>query len=331
MTDRSASDRLPFRAAGEKSLSVVIPVRDEAGNVDTLHRELVEVLEQLGWRFEVLFVDDGSKDGTVKRLEVLAERDHRVRVLELTRNFGQTAALQAGFDHARGAVIVTLDGDLQNDPHDIPRLLAEIEGGHDVVSGWRRRRRDRLFSRRLPSVAANRMISSLSGMRVHDHGCALKAFRRNAIEQTALYSDMHRFVVIMVNMAGGRYRELVVNHRPRSSGRSKYGLGRVWKVLLDMIVVVSLRRLANRPGRWFLAASVPFALAVVVSVVLSVWSYLGELPDVDSSLVLVGNAMLCAFAVGHFVLLAILGELVVATGDYRESTSVLVNGRRVPG
>jgi glycosyltransferase involved in cell wall biosynthesis len=309
----------------DTGVSVVVPVYDEEENVELLHVELSAVLGSLASPWEILFVDDGSRDGTLARLEGIARRDAHVRVLQMSRNYGQTAALQAGFDHARGEVIVTLDGDLQNDPADIPRLLAEIDAGSDVVSGWRRNRQDKLLSRRLPSVIANRVITWLTRVAVHDHGCALKAYRRVIIERTSLYSDQHRFIVAMASMTGGRCREIVVNHRARRAGRSKYGLGRVWKVLLDMMVLVTLIRFATRPARWFLLLGFPFTLASLSFAAVAALAYWSSGPQETPPIVLVGGALLCAFAAGHFVLLAILGELVMTTGDYREIDSVLAS------
>jgi glycosyltransferase involved in cell wall biosynthesis len=310
--------------SGDSTVSVVVPVFDEEKNVESLHDELSTVLASLGVPSEIVFVDDGSQDGTLSQLVAVARKDPRVRVLQLSRNCGQTAALQAGFDHARGEVIVTLDGDLQNDPRDIPRLLAEIESGFDVVSGWRRNRKDRLLSRRLPSMMANWIVAWLTGVKVHDHGCALKAYRRGVTDRTSLYSDMHRFIVVIASMTGGRCREIVVNHRARRAGRSKYGLGRVWKVLLDLMVLVTLTRFATRPARWFLLLSLPFAGAGALFVVAAALAYWSADPQDTSPIVLVGAAFLYCFAAGHFVLLAILGELIMATGDYREIDSVLV-------
>jgi glycosyltransferase involved in cell wall biosynthesis len=303
-------------------LSVVVPIFEEVENVGPLHAELAQVLGTLDEEAEILFVDDGSRDGSTARLEELARKDQRVRVVCLSRNYGQTAALQAGFDHARGDVIVTLDGDLQNDPRDIPRLLAEIAEGYDLVSGWRRERRDALLTRRLPSVAANRLLAWLTGVRMHDHGCTLKAYRRSLTDRTVLYSDMHRFIVAIASVTGGRFREIVVNHRPRVAGRSKYGLGRVWKSLLDILVLVTITRFTSRPGQWFLVLSLPFALAGAGFVVGAAAIY--SLSAEPTPIVMAGGAILCAFAAGHFVLLSVLGELVMATGDYREIDSVLL-------
>lgn len=228
-------------------LSVIIPLFNEEESVEELYRELAATLDGLGRSYEVLFVDDGSADGTVERLRQAAAGDPHVRIIRFRRNFGQTAALSGGFDHARGEIICTLDGDLQNDPADIPRLLESIDEGHDVVSGWRRRRRDPFLARRLPSAIANRLISWIGGVRLHDYGCTLKAYRRAVLSDVRLYGEMHRFVPIYASWYGGRIAEIEVNHRPRRHGRSKYGLDRTIKVILDLIVIAFLSRYSRKP------------------------------------------------------------------------------------
>ncbi|HUH84271.1 MAG TPA: glycosyltransferase family 2 protein [Stellaceae bacterium] len=228
-------------------LSVIIPVHDEAESIAPLHQELAAVLGPLGRGYEIIFVDDGSRDGTLAVASEIAARDRSVKVVQLLRNYGQTAAMMAGIDYAQGAVIVAMDGDGQNDPADIPRLLAELEKGYDVVSGWRTERKDRTLTRRLPSFFANRIISAISGVRLHDYGCSLKAYRREVIKSVRLYGEMHRFIPIYTTWFGGRIAELPVNHRPRLGGRSKYGLGRTFKVLLDIAVVRFLDRYLTKP------------------------------------------------------------------------------------
>jgi glycosyltransferase involved in cell wall biosynthesis len=224
-------------------ISVVIPVFNEQDNVAELYQRLTGVLTE---SVEFIFVDDGSADETVSRLQAIAAADDRVRVIRFRRNFGQTAALSAGIDHARGAIIVPMDGDLQNDPADIPRLLAKIAEGYDVVSGWRVDRQDN-FRRRLPSVIANRLISWISGVRLHDYGCSLKAYRKDVLADVRLYGEMHRFVPIYASWQGARVTELPVMHHARMHGKSKYGLERTIKVVLDLIVVKFLANYATKP------------------------------------------------------------------------------------
>lgn len=224
-------------------LSIIVPVYNEEANVGELYRRLAT---QLGSDAEFLFVDDGSTDSTAARLSELAAQDPRVRIIRFRRNFGQTAALSAGIDHARGEIIVPMDGDLQNDPSDIPRLLEKLDEGYDVVSGWRVDRQDPLH-RRLPSQIANRLISWISGVRLHDYGCSLKAYRRAALEDVRLYGEMHRFVPIYASWHGASVTELPVTHHPRTAGKSHYGIERTIKVVLDLIVVKFLSSYATKP------------------------------------------------------------------------------------
>jgi glycosyltransferase involved in cell wall biosynthesis len=233
-------------------LSVLIPVLNEAANVGTLHHELTAVLGPTGLHYEVIFVDDGSTDGTPARLAAIQDGDpDHVRVAFLRRNCGQTAALSAALDLARGSVLIPMDGDLQNDPADIPRLLAKLDEGCDVVSGWRRDRKDRFLTRKVPSWLANRLVARLSGVPLHDFGCTMKAYRRRVLEGVRLYGEMHRFIPVFAMWQGGKVAELVVNHRPRTAGKSKYGLGRTFNVVLDLILIRFYQRYAQRPMHFF--------------------------------------------------------------------------------
>ncbi|HMB07586.1 MAG TPA: glycosyltransferase family 2 protein [Isosphaeraceae bacterium] len=233
-------------------LSVLIPVCNEEANVAPLHVELDRVLRALPWRYELVFVDDGSTDGTSDRLAAIQDADpEHVRVAFLRRNCGQTAALAAALDLARGAILVPMDGDLQNDPADIPRLLDRLDQGFDVVSGWRRDRKDKFLTRKVPSWLANRLIARLSRVPLHDFGCTMKAYRRRVLEGVRLYGEMHRFIPIFASWQGARVAELVVHHRPRIAGRTKYGLGRTFNVVLDLILILLFRRYAQRPIHLF--------------------------------------------------------------------------------
>jgi glycosyltransferase involved in cell wall biosynthesis len=231
-------------------LSVVIPVYNEVENVADLHAQLTAALEPMDRPYEILLVDDGSTDGTREALSVIEAGDPRVRVLRLRRNFGQTAAFSAGFDHARGDVIVTSDGDLQNDPRDIPALVARLEQGYDMVCGWRRERHDS-FSRVLPSRIANGLISWSTGVHLHDYGCSLKAIRAEVVQGLRLYGEMHRFIPAVASWMGVSVTEMEVNHRPRTRGRSKYGIGRTLRVLLDLFTVKFLLAYGTRPAHLF--------------------------------------------------------------------------------
>lgn len=232
-------------------VSVVIPVFNERDNLPLLHERLVASLAPLGRPWEILYVDDGSFDGSTELLEGLAASEPRVRAIVLARNFGQTPALAAGIDHASHDVIVTMDADLQNDPADIPRLLAAIDGGASIVSGWRRNRRDPWLTRVLPSLVANVVIARVTGVRIHDLGCTLKAYRRKLFQSFQLVGDMHRFLPVFGAAAGGRLVEIEVAHAPRHAGASKYGLSRTWKVLLDLIAVKFLLDFGTKPMRLF--------------------------------------------------------------------------------
>lgn len=233
-------------------LSILIPVYNEVDNVEPLHAEIDAVLRGRMLRYEVIFVDDGSVDGTAAKLKAIqaADPDH-VLVAFLRRNCGQTAALSAALDISRGRILIPMDGDRQNDPADIPRLLARLEEGFDVVSGWRRRRQDTLVTRKIPSRIANRLVAKISGVALHDFGCTMKAYRRRVLEGVRLYGEMHRFIPIFAFWQGGKVTELEVNHRARTAGKTKYGLGRTFNVVLDLLLIRFFQRYAQRPIHLF--------------------------------------------------------------------------------
>lgn len=228
-------------------ISVVVPLYNEEESIPYLREQLVSALEQSGYTFEIIVVDDGSKDRSFALLSEWAREDHRLVIVRFRRNFGQTAAFSAGFDHARGEVVVTMDADLQNDPLDIPKLMAQIEQGYDIVSGWRQDRQDRFFDRKLPSMLANRLISNVTDVRLHDYGCSLKAYRRDVLQHVRLYGELHRFIPALVSQVGGTVTEVAVNHRARQFGRSKYGISRTVRVMLDLITVWFLGTYSTRP------------------------------------------------------------------------------------
>ena len=219
------------------SVSVVVPLYNERENILVLYRQLHDVLEQMGRPYEILFVDDGSNDGGWEQLRTLSAIDRRVKLIRFRRNYGQTAALQAGLQHAEGDAIVTIDGDLQNDPADIPLLLGKLDEGYDLVHGWRRDRKDRWLSRRVPSAIANWIISRATRFPIHDLGCTLKAIRREVAQELELYGEMHRFIPILAHQRGARCVEVVTRHHPRRFGRSKYGISRTLRVILDLLTV----------------------------------------------------------------------------------------------
>jgi glycosyltransferase involved in cell wall biosynthesis len=307
--------------APDIDLSIVVPLFNEEESVDALYAEVTAAAEGLGIDYEVLLVDDGSRDGTRDKLRAICARDPRVQAVFFRRNYGQTAALQAGFDHARGRVVITLDGDLQNDPQDFALLLRHIEEGNDVVCGWRRDRKDKMISRRLPSLAANWLIGALTGTRIHDNGCTLKAYRADVIKRARLYAEMHRFMAPMMSLSGCRTKEVEVNHRARQFGRSKYGISRIWKVFLDLLTVKMLLGFKTRPAVWFGLLGLPFLLAALVTFLLSLYHY--ALPAAKHSLVYPSVTVLFAFAFVHLILLGIFAELVVNVGDFKEIETIL--------
>ncbi|HKC57134.1 MAG TPA: glycosyltransferase family 2 protein, partial [Vicinamibacterales bacterium] len=230
----------------DPDISVVIPLRDEEENVVPLHRELADVLDQLGVSYEVILVDDGSADGTFEQLAMVQAQDPKVKAVRFTRNFGQTAAFAAGFSAARGQYIVTLDGDLQNDPRDIPGMLA-LARRKDIVSGWRRKRQDSFVTRHLPSAIANWLLGIITGVRLHDNGCSLKVYRANVVKPLKLRPGMHRYLPAIASQLGGRVAEVEVHHRPRRHGRSKYNLSRTFRVVADLVQLRRLMREAVDP------------------------------------------------------------------------------------
>ena len=230
-----------------QTLSILIPVFNEEGNLSLLYEKLVTALKKLERPYEVIFIDDGSSDGTLEILLDLRERNPNVKIISFTRNFGQTAALSAGIDFSKGDILIPMDGDLQNDPEDILSLLQKIEEGYDVVSGWRKDRKDPYLKRRLPSLIANKLISWMGGVHLHDYGCTMKAYRRDILKNIRLYGEMHRFIPIYAQWIGARVSEIPVRHFQRGSGASKYGMSRVFKVILDLMVVKFLLSYSQKP------------------------------------------------------------------------------------
>lgn len=245
------TERGSSAATDSPEVSLVIPVFNEEGNLTKLHEEIIEVLEPYGKRYEIIFVDDGSTDASFALLKALHHRDPRVGVIRFRKNFGQTAALAAGFDAARAPVIVTLDADLQNEPRDIPLLVERLDTGFDIVCGWRKDRKDPFLSRRLPSQIANWLISATTGVRLHDYGCTLKAFRSDVVKNLHLYGEMHRFIPAVASSLGVSIDEVVVGHRPRHQGVSKYGISRTFRVILDLMTVKFLLSYARSPLQIF--------------------------------------------------------------------------------
>lgn len=252
-------------------LSVVIPLLNEEENIPHLYKELNEVLSSLEHEHEIVFIDDGSTDTSLDLLHDLQKNDDHVVVVSFRKNFGQTAAMAAGFDYARGDIIITMDADLQNDPHDIPQLLEQINAGNDVVTGWRYDRKDAFINRRLPSIIANKIISKTTGVNLHDYGCTLKAFRREVVKNVRLYGEMHRFIPAIASGMGIDFTEVKVNHRPRRFGSSKYGISRTIRVILDLLTVKFLLSYATRPIQVFgllgvISGGIGFVIAMIMTI-----------------------------------------------------------------
>ena len=246
--EETLAENVQIRSDGKKpELSVFLPVYNEEPNLPPLHAKLDQSLKALGRTAEIIYVDDGSTDGSLRVLRELARRDNRVRVVALRRNYGQTAAMAAGIDAACGEVLIPMDADMQNDPADIARLLEKLDEGYDVVSGWRKNRQDKLITRKIPSMLANRLISWIGGVPLHDYGCSLKAYRRESIEDVRLYGEMHRFIPIYASWAGARVAEIPVEHHARTMGKSKYGLSRTLKVVFDLMTIKFMASYQTKP------------------------------------------------------------------------------------
>jgi glycosyltransferase involved in cell wall biosynthesis len=294
-------------------LSVIIPIYDEQDNILPLHEQLDHELGLLGRTYEIVYVDDGSRDGSPSRLRQLAESDPHVVVVQFRRNFGQTAALQAGIDLSRGHLLVFMDGDMQNDPSDIARLLEKIDEGNDVVSGWRKDRHDDLVRRKVPSWMANRLISWVTGVRLNDYGCTLKAYRRETLADVRLYGEMHRFMPAYASWTGATIAEIPVNHRARRFGRSKYGIWRTFRVLLDLLTVKLLGSYATKPIYFFGAFGFLLgAAAFVCGIVVLIEKLLPPYPQAHNNPLLLLAVFLATLGV-QFVLLGLLAELIMRT------------------
>jgi len=293
-------------------LSIVVPIYNEAANLPGLYREVIASVDSEGYDFELIMVDDGSLDDSFSIMVELARQDQRCKVIRLRRNFGQTAAMAAGFDAASGEIIVPMDGDLQNNPADIPKLLVKMAEGYDVVSGWRKNRKDTFITRKLPSLLANRLISKMTDVSLHDYGCTLKAYRKEILDQVQLYGELHRFVPALAFQAGARVTEVPVSHRPRTAGKSSYGIDRTLRVVLDLLTVKFLLKYSTRPlqlfGKWAFGS---FALALA-SFLTTLYMKYGEGLSMNRNPLLILSAFLL-FAGVQFIALGLLGELVTRT------------------
>jgi dolichol-phosphate mannosyltransferase len=323
--EETLSDRLTVPADSEQpELSIFLPVYNEEPNLPPLHEKLDEALRQLGQSAEIIYVDDGSTDGSLAILRELSHLDPRVRVVALKRNYGQTAAMAAGIDAAKGRVLIPMDADLQNDPADITRLLQKLDEGYDVVSGWRKNRQDKVITRKIPSMIANRLISWIGGVPLHDYGCSLKAYRRESLEDVKLYGEMHRFIPIYAAWAGARVTEIPVTHHARTMGKSKYGLSRTIKVIFDLITIKFMASYQTKPLYLFGWAGL---LTFGVSLLSTLLAFLMKFADwphhadfIQTPLPIM--AMVTLVLGVQLFLMGLLAEMLVRT--YHESQSKLI-------
>jgi glycosyltransferase involved in cell wall biosynthesis len=303
------------RDKGLKAVSVVIPIFNEEENIPPLYQALKTVMERMKTTYEVIFVDDGSNDDSGEILKRLSQGDKKLKLIQFRKNFGQTAAIAAGVEHAQGEIIVTMDGDGQNDPKDIPRLLEKLEEGYDVASGWRKNRKDPLLNKRFPSALANRLISWLTRVRLHDYGCTLKAYRRDILKDVRLYGEMHRFIPAYASWVGARIAEMEVAHHPRKYGRSKYGLSRTTSIILDLITILFLQRYSTKPIRLFGGAGmILLVLGLLTGLFVLfrklVWGGVWISPMILISFLFITMGVM-------FVLLGLIAEIIIRT--YHES------------
>jgi glycosyltransferase involved in cell wall biosynthesis len=299
-----------------QGISAIVPVYNEEDNVVPSYKEITEVLGAMGCEYEIIYVDDGSRDGSLERLRQIADRDARVRVVQFRRNFGQTAAMAAGFDHSRYDIVVTLDGDLQNDPREIPAMVSKLSEGYDLVAGWRKDRKDKFFSRRLPSMIANWIISKSTNVQLHDYGCTLKVMTGEVARGIKLYGEMHRFIPALAGEMGARIAEVPVNHRARRFGTSKYGISRTLRVILDLVTVKFLLGYSKRPIHLF--GTLGLLSGGFGGLILAVMTYQRMFQDIP-----MGNRPLLALGVMlviiglQFLVFGLIGEVLART--YYES------------
>lgn len=293
-------------------LSVIVPLYNEEECVTLLYEAIIKSVDTMAIDYEILFVDDGSKDQTVPIASALAAKDKRLRVIKFRRNYGQTPAMAAGIDNARGRILVTMDGDLQNDPDDIPMLVRKIDEGFDIVVGWRHKRQDKLITRKIPSKIANWLIGKITGVPIKDNGCSLKAYKASVIQNIPLYSEMHRFIPAMTSLAGTRIAEIRVKHHARMFGESKYGLSRIYKVLMDLLTIKTILSFFSRPLIIFAIGAGLFTIIGLTAFVTGFANYSSE-----PSIVFFSVGLLYTALAATLLLWGILGELVYRTGDLK--------------
>ncbi|RMD93251.1 MAG: glycosyltransferase [Calditrichaeota bacterium] len=299
----------------EIEYSVVIPVFNEEGNVELLYRRIINTMKKLNQPYEIIFVDDGSNDRTLEILQALKRKDEDLKIIKFRRNFGQSAAIGAGFEYARGKVIIAMDGDLQNDPADIPRLIEKLNEGYDIVSGWRKNRQDKLIIRKVPSKIANGLIRFLTKVPIHDTGCSLKAYRREVVKKIRVYGELHRFIPALARIEGARIGEIVVNHHPRKFGQSKYNITRTFKVIMDLTTLNLLLKYLPNPTHFFGLLGLLFNLFGGIALISIIYSLTKLHFQLSETNVLLSTAFL--FFAGGFQLLffGLIANMVIKTGD----------------
>lgn len=297
-------------------LSIILPVYNEEKSIPELHSKIINALSKLDKSYEIIYVDDGSSDATFEILSEISKTDEKVKVIQFRRNFGQTAAIAAGIKYSQGNILIPMDADLQNDPADIPKLLEKIDEGYDVVSGWRKKRKDKLITRRLPSFLANKLISWVTGVKLHDYGCTLKAYRREVVENINLYGEMHRFIPVYASWCGGKITEIVVTHHPRIYGKTKYGLSRTLKVILDLFTIKFFGSYSTKPIYVFggfgilscLCGIIVGAITLFQKYTYGVWIHKNPLLLLAVFLAIIGM---------QFIMMGLLAEIIIRT--YHES------------
>jgi glycosyltransferase involved in cell wall biosynthesis len=293
-------------------LSVIVPLYNEEDCVSPLYDAIVKSVGNMGIEYEMLFVDDGSTDNTIPVASKLAAKDKRLRIIKFRRNYGQTPAMAAGIDNARGKILVTMDGDLQNDPDDIPALTSKIEQGYDIAVGWRHNRQDKLVTRKIPSIIANWLIGKITGVPIKDNGCSLKAYRADVIKNIPLYSEMHRFIPAMTSIAGTQIAEIKVKHHARVFGQSKYGLSRIYKVLVDLLTIKTIIAFFSQPLKIFAIGSGLSAITGLITLIIGII----QIND-SSNIVFLSVGILYSSLAVVLLLWGILGELIYRTGDLK--------------
>jgi glycosyltransferase involved in cell wall biosynthesis len=301
-------------------LSIIVPLLNEEECVKTLYKSIVDALGSLKLHYEIIFVDDGSVDRTFAIAKEIANNDKRLKVVKFRRNYGQTAAMAAGIEHASGKILITMDGDLQNDPADIPKFIDKIGENYDIVCGWRYNRRDKLVTRKLPSKAANWIIGKITGVPIKDNGCSLKAYRAELIKSVPLYSDMHRFIPAMTSLAGTKIAEIKVNHHPRQFGKSKYGLSRIYKVLVDLLSIKTILSFAMRPLRLFASTGLLFLFIGMMTIFFSMDGIFSAHLQVD--FMIASGGLLFIILSFFLIIIGLACELGTKTGEFKDLSNL---------